>query len=301
MTDEIETSENSDTRDIVAEAMEKHEQLEQPEEIAREQEPEPEETDLEPEKPARDPWSSWKKEAAEIMRTLPEDAQKYIIERQDQFHKGIEGYREAANFAKSIDKAINPYKDYLGQLGVAPDVAFSNLLRTEKTLRTGSAQEKAELFQKLAHDYGIDMGQLASIPFDAERSRMKSELAYYQEQLKASNDFRQSQEDAQYHSLINDFGQQHEHFEAVREDMALLLESGKAQTLEDAYAKALRLNDELYAKNMEKQQLSAATQQAQRAKQAAVQVKGSPAGVKSQPVPRTTEEAVRMAMVSLGL
>ena len=301
MTDEIETSENSDTRDIVAEAMEKHEQLEQPEEIAKEQESEPEETDSEPEKPARDPWSSWKKEAAEIMRTLPEDAQKYIIERQDQFHKGIEGYREAANFAKSIDKAINPYKDYLGQLGVAPDVAFSNLLRTEKTLRTGSAQEKAELFQKLAHDYGIDMGQLASIPFDAERSRMKSELAYYQEQLKASNDFRQSQEDAQYHSLINDFGQQHEHFEAVREDMALLLESGKAQTLEDAYAKALRLNDELYAKNMEKQQLSAATQQAQRAKQAAVQVKGSPAGVKSQPVPRTTEEAVRMAMVSLGL
>lgn len=301
MTDEIETSENSDTRDIVAEAMKKHEQLEQPEEIAKEQEPEPEETELEPEKPVRDPWSSWKKEAAEIMRTLPEDAQKYIIERQDQFHKGIEGYREAANFAKSIDKAINPYKDYLGQLGVAPDVAFSNLLRTEKTLRTGSAQEKAELFQKLAHDYGIDMGQLASIPFDAERSRMKSELAYYQEQLKASNDFRQSQEDAQYHSLINDFGQQHEHFEAVREDMALLLESGKAQTLEDAYAKALRLNDELYAKNMEKQQLSAATQQAQRAKQAAVQVKGSPAGVKSQPVPKTTEEAVRMAMVSLGL
>lgn len=301
MTDEIETSENSDTRDIVAEAMEKHEQLEQPEEVAKEQETEPEETDSEPEKPARDPWSSWKKEAAEIMRTLPEDAQKYIIERQDQFHKGIEGYREAANFAKSIDKAINPYKDYLGQLGVAPDVAFSNLLRTEKTLRTGSAQEKAELFQKLAHDYGIDMGQLASIPFDAERSRMKSELAYYQEQLKASNDFRQSQEDAQYHALINDFGQQHKHFEAVREDMALLLESGKAQTLEDAYAKALRLNDELYAKNMEKQQLSAATQQAQRAKQAAVQVKGSPAGVKSQPVPRTTEEAVRMAMVSLGL
>jgi len=301
MTDEIETSENSDTRDIVAEAMKKHEQLEQPEEIAKEQEPEPEETELEPEKPVRDPWSSWKKEAAEIMRTLPEDAQKYIIERQDQFHKGIEGYREAANFAKSIDKAINPYKDYLGQLGVAPNVAFSNLLRTEKTLRTGSAQEKAELFQKLAHDYGIDMGQLASIPFDAERSRMKSELAYYQEQLKASNDFRQSQEDAQYHSLINDFGQQHEHFEAVREDMALLLESGKAQTLEDAYAKALRLNDELYAKNMEKQQLSAATQQAQRAKQAAVQVKGSPAGVKSQPVPKTTEEAVRMAMVSLGL
>ncbi len=297
MTDEIELSENSDTRDIIAEAMEKHEQAEQQEEVA----PEPEESAPEPEKPVRDPWSSWKKEAAEIMRTLPEDAQKYIIERQDQFHKGLDGYREAANFAKSIDKAINPYKDYLGQLGVAPDVAFSNLLRTEKTLRTGSAQEKAEMFQKLAHDYGIDMGQLASIPYDAERSRMKSELAYYQEQLKASNDFRQSQEDAQYHSLINDFGQQHEHFEAVREDMALLLESGKAQTLEDAYVKALRLNDELYAKNMEKQQLSAATQQAQRAKQAAVQVKGSPAGVKSQPVPRTTEEAVRMAVVSLGL
>ena len=287
--------ESTDTRDIVEAAFNAQEEDQQ-----QETQEQPEEQVEQEVKPERDPWSSWKKDAAETMRGLPPEVQKHIIERQDQFHKGLEQYKEAASFARTIDKAITPYKDYLQQLGVTPEVAFPNLLKTERTLRTGSPAEKAEMFQKLAYDYGIDLRALSEAPYDAERMQLKQQMAYLQDQLQASQDFRQSHEDAQILDTLSQFGQQHEHFDAVRDTMADLLESGIAKTLDDAYAKAIRLNDDVFARQQQASQAHIATQKAQRAKQAAVQVKGAPTGVKNNPTPATTEDAVRMAMLQHG-
>jgi len=292
----------SDTRDIVEKAMTEHETAQ--EEVSNPVQPEP----VQDEQPKRDPWKSWKKEAAEEMSKLPDNVQKYIIERQDQFHKGLEQYKEAANYAKTIDKSIAPYKEYLSQLGVTPEVAFPNLLKTERTLRIGSPQEKVEMFQKLAHDYGIDLGALANIPYDANLAQLKAQKEWLESQLQASQDFKQSHEDAQLQSVLDDFGSQHEFFDDVRLQMADLLDSGLATDLSDAYAKAIRLNDDVFAKAQAKQQansktaqLSKANQAAQAAKQAAVQVKGSPVGVKNQAAPKSTEDAVRMAFLAHGL
>ena len=291
----------SDTREIVEKALNEHETTQEKPEQA-------EPVQVEPEQPKHDPWKSWKKEAAEEMAKLPDNVQKYIIERQDQFHKGLEQYKAAANYAKTIDKSIAPYKEYLSQLGVTPEVAFPNLLKTERTLRTGSPQEKVEMFQKLAHDYGIDIGALANIPYDANLAQLKAQKEWLESQLQASQDFKQSHEDAQIQSVIEDFGSQHEFFDDVRMQMADLLDSGLATDLSDAYAKAIRLNDDVFAKAQAKQQansktaqLSKANQAAQAAKQSAVQVKGSPIGVKNQAAPKSTEDAVRMAFLAHGL
>ena len=223
-------------------------------------------------------------------------------------HKGIEMYKEAAGFAKTIDKAISPYKDYLKQLNVSPEVAFPNLLKTEKTLRTGSPQEKVEMFQKLVYDYGIDLGQLANIPYDANYHRLKSQLEWTQSQLDVASNFRQSHEDAQIQSSIEDFGQQHEYFEDVRLLMADLLDSGMATDLNDAYAKAVRLDENAFKKlqakqqaESQRQQLNEADKAAKIAKASAVSVKGSPVGAKTTATPATTEDAVRMAMRLHGL
>jgi hypothetical protein len=58
------------------------------------------------------------------------------------------------------------------------------------------------------------------------------------------------------------------HFDMVREEMAQLLELGKAQDLETAYAKAVRLNDEVWAMEQEKL-LTDAKKQASRSQQVA--------------------------------
>lgn len=258
--------------------------------------------------PERSPWKSWKADAAKVMEKLPEEAQKYIIERQDQFHKGIEQYKEAANYAKTIDRAISPYKDYMSNLGVTPDVAFTNLLKTEHTLRMGSYQEKAEMLQKLAHDYRIDMNSLASVPYDPNMHNLKAQLEYTQSQLQASQNFRQSQEDVQIQSNIDEFAQSHEYFTDVQATMADLLERGFANDLDDAYAKAIRLDDDVFNKTLVRQQsgvnrqkLVQANQAAQAAKAAAVSVKGAPAGTTRSVTPASTEDAVRWAMSQHGL
>lgn len=301
--------ESTDTRAIIEQAMDKAET--KPEESAQSEPQAKEQEDSErsaPESSKRDPWKSWKKEAAAELSKLPKNVQDYIIERQEQFHKGIEQYKEHATFAKVIDKSISPYKDYLQQLGVTPEVAFPNLLKTEKTLRTGSPQEKIEMFQRLAHDYGIDLGQLASIPYDANLHQLKSQLEFTQSQLEASNRFRQSHEDAQIQDHITDFAQGREFFEDVRMLMADLLDRGLATDLDDAYAKAVRLDPSVFEKTqakqqveLQKQQLSRADQAAKAAKAAAVSVKGSPVGVNTQAMPNSTEDAVRMAMRAHGL
>lgn len=253
--------------------------------------------------PERSPWKSWKAEAAAELEKLPETVQKHIIEREEQFHRGIEQYKSAANFAKTIDKSIAPYKNYLEEMQVPPDVAFFNLLKTEHTLRRGTYQEKAEMLMKLAHDYQIDMNQLAGLPYDPTMHNLKAQLDEKERQLRDASEFRQSHEDAQIQSKISDFAQRHEYFTEVQSTMADLLERGLANDLDDAYEKALRLNDSTFQKVYAQQQgggnrqnLTQADQAAKAAKAAAVSVKGSPAGANRTVIPATTEDAVRQAM-----
>ena len=283
----------SDTRDIVEKAMDEHEASN---EASNEAEP-----------PKHDPWKSWKKDAQVELNKLPENVQKHIIDRENQFHNGLEQYKQSANAYKSIDKAISPYKEYLNQLGVSPEVAFPNLLKTERTLRVGSPQEKVEMFQKLAYDYGIDLGALAEIPYDVNYAQLKAQKEWLESQLQTSNDFRQSHEDSQMNSVIEDFGTQRPYFDDVRLTMADLLEKGLATNLDDAYAKAIRLDENVFEKVQAQRQsdnktaqLMKANQAAQAARQSAVQVKGSPIGGKNQSAPKTTEDAVRMAMLAHG-
>jgi hypothetical protein len=126
--------------------------------------------------------------------------------------------------------------------------------------------------------------------------------------LQASQNFRQSQEDVQIQSTIDEFAQSHEHFTDVQATMADLLERGFANDLNDAYAKAVRLDDNLFNKTVAQQQggvnrqnLVQANQAAQAAKAAAVSVKGAPAGVTRSVMPASTEDAVRQAMRLHGL
>ena len=80
------------------------------------------------------------------------------------------------------------------------------------------------------------------------------------------------------------------HFEAVRNDMADFLESGKAQSLEQAYKMAIWSRDDIRQTLIEQQQIEAQRkyeeqQRAARAKTASVSVKGSsPSSGGSQPV-----------------
>lgn len=314
--------ESSDTRDIVAREFDKleaadKEVVEAPKEEVKEPDPVVKdnlttETDEKPEeKPEvekpRNPFASWKKEAQTALASLDPSIQKMIEERESQFHKGIEKYKGDAQVGKKFSAAVSQHKEYLDYLQVSPEHAFDKLIQTEKLLRTGDAQQKSQMFLKMAHDYGIDLNQLTQTPFDPERHRIESELNALKQQFQSVSQSRQIAEEAQLGQTIQGFAQQHEYFEDVRETMADLLDRGLANDLDDAYAKAVRLNDDVFNKVYSQQnsgvnsQVQRADQAAKAAKAAAVSVKGSPTGVTRAPEPKSTEEAVRAAMAALGL
>jgi len=330
-----EKTESLDTRDIIAREIEKHESPEQKADRTRDASgkfaPKPAVTEKaevkEPtdkaevkdtkntaetkettEKPARNPFSAWKKEAQAALSALPPEVQNFIQEREGQFHKGIEKYKQEAHLARNINKAIAPHVEYMQQLGVTPDVAFANLLQTERTLRTGSPEQKAQMFRQLAHDYGIDASQVAQMPFDPKMHQLQQELAQMRMQMSNTQASQQSAEVGEIEQSIEQFSQSHEYFEDVKLHMADLLDKGFATNLDDAYAKAIRLNDEVFGKYQAKQleeskrqDVLKADQAAKAAKAAAVSVRGAPTGVTHNPTPATTEDAVRQAMKLHGL
>jgi len=185
-------------------------------------------------------------------------------------------------------------------------VAVSKLIETERRLRTSDPETKAKEFVRLAHDYGIDLNSLTSVQFDPYHHNLAQRLAQQQAALEQITQSRQMAEQAQLGQTIEQFAQTHEHFDDVRETMADLLDKGFASDLNDAYAKAVRLNDDVFSRvsqqpTQQVNPIQRANEAAKAAKASAVSVKGSPTGVTRAPEPKTTEEAVRQAMANLGL
>jgi hypothetical protein len=259
------------------------------------------------EKP-RNPFSSWKREAQEQLSKLDPTIQQYIIDREGQFHKGIEQYKADAQVGKVMKQVVEPFNDYFKQLGVEPTQAIPKILDYERRLRTSSQEAKTQMFMQMAHDYGVDVNALQQTPFNAQEYRLQQELAAMREQVAALGQHKQLSEEAQLGQTIQGFAQSHEYFEDVRETMADLLDRGLANDLEDAYAKSIRLNDDVFNRlqsqqtaNNQMQQIQRADQAAKAAKASAVSVKGAPTGITRAPEPKSTEDAVRLAMAQLGL
>jgi hypothetical protein len=98
---------------------------------------------------------------------------------------------------------------------------------------------------------------------------------------------------------IDSFSQKKEYFEELRPAMIQLLQGGMANTLDEAYDKALRLDADLYDRQTQAQQASANVQKiglvdkaAKAAKAAAVSVKSSTPGVST-----TTKAQDRRSML----
>ena len=260
-------------------------------------------TDAPPVEAKRAP-SSWKKDAAAEFDKLPQHVQDEVLRREGDFHKGIEGFKSHADLGRSMEKALQPYQQTLQGLGVSPDVAVGSLLRADAMLRNGSAQEKAHYLSVIAQQYGIDLGQAADVPRpDAYTFQLEQRLQNMQAQ---QEQFQRSQQEREMQSLnseLQDFAQTAEHFEAVRDDMAALLQAGRAKDLKDAYDMAVYANPQT-RQTMLEQQRNEALKQAQssaianRAKAASVSVRGSSPASGSSASPTNLRAALEAAFNS---
>lgn len=200
----------------------------------------------------------------------------YNVQRENEFKKGVSAYKAEADNARSLTEAISPFVPELQKNGIHPAAWINNLGRAHMILSQAPYQQKVELFSKLAQDYGIDInsaysGENTTQYQDPQAFALQQQIQQLQQQVQQVGSWKEQQEQGVLMSEIQRFSSdadKHPHFEAVREQMAQLLENGLANDLETAYAKAVRLNDEVW-QTEQNRLLQQATKQATQAQRVA--------------------------------
>jgi hypothetical protein len=230
---------------------------------------------------------SLKKELADKhWANLDPELQDALLQRDSDYEKGIEGYRTAAERGQAFEKVISPYMATINQFGVAPEVAAAELFRSDHTLRYGSPQQKLEMVGQIFRDYGIDPQQAFNYlqngapRIDPAIAPVYQELQSLKQQQQRWQQEQEQREQQALTSEIERAKQGKEHFDIVREDMAALLQAGRATDLDDAYDKAIWARPDLRATLLQQERDKAAESvnkkaQAIRSQSAAVSVNGS--------------------------
>ena len=248
--------------------------------------------------------TTWKKEYLPIWDKLTsgealtkEEAiklAKYSNQRESEYKKGVSTYKAEADRARELENAIAPFIPELQSQNISPTAWINNLGRAHVILSKAPYEQKVQMFHRLAQDYGIQLNQegYAAPQVDAYTQQLMNQLNQVNQEVSTIKSRFQMEEQSRLNNEIERVRSNVEkfpHFDVVREEMAQLLELGKAQDLETAYAKAVRLNDEVWAIEQEKllksaqKQASKATQVA-KAKAAAVSPKSvTPSGKVAEP------------------
>jgi hypothetical protein len=243
---------------------------------------EPTESDEEPqEKPITRP-STWKKEYVQIWDKMEKGEQiskedfnkfaEYANQRESEYKKGVSTYKAEADRAKAYEEAVGPYTQDLQKRGIKPEQYISNLARADQILTHAPMEQKVQIFQRLAQEYGVQLngnGQMQQ--FDPYTQQLMNQLNMVNQEVSSIKGRFAQEENQRLMSEIEKYRsdvEKYPHFDVVREEMAQLLELGKAQDLETAYKKAVRMNDDVWELEQERL-LSSAKQQTIKAQQVA--------------------------------
>ena len=300
------SEEQLDRREVLMQAMEAAEEgtlepveeapaeLEVIDEIAEEAKEEPiefvseEQQEAEEVKPVTRP-STWKKEYVQIWDKMEAGEQiskedftkfaEYANQRESEYKKGVSTYKAEADRMKPFVEVIAPIEQDLQKRGINPTQYVHNLVRAEQILSNAPYQQKVQIFQQLAADYGIQLnnnGQAQQL--DPYTQQLMNQLNQVNQEVSTIKGRFAEEENQRLMSEIERVRsdvEKYPHFDVVREEMAQLLELGKAQDLETAYKKAVRMNDDVWALEQDRllkdaKQSAVKAQQVQKAKAAAV-------------------------------
>ena len=200
---------------------------------------------------------SWKKDYHEVWQKADPRLQEYAFQREEQMRRGVEPLLQAKQFADAVQEAISPYMTTLNGLGMKPEQAISALMKADHTLRTSDPQTRLNYFMQLAGEYGVNLqgmpqGQQQAV--DPTIFALKNELASVRGEVTTWKQQQEAAEQAVLSNKIEGFAQKAEFFEEARPEMIKLLQSGVAETLEDAYDRAVYGNRELREKVLSAQQ-----------------------------------------------
>lgn len=215
----------------------------------------------------------------------------YNIEREQNYATGISGYKAKAEEAREYVDAMQEFLPLLQQNGLKAGEWIRSLGQAQRVLALGSPQEKIDMFANLAQMYGIPLGAIAPAQqgqYDGNTLQLMERIQQLEASVNGVKTWREQEQQTAAQRELAKFSDasKYPHFERVRNTMAQLLETGMANDPDSAYERAVRLDDDAWNAEQQRQaaqqfstQTANKTAAAAKARQASVSMKsGTPAG-----------------------
>lgn len=209
------------------------------------------EEDDEPEDDDVDVPQNYSQKVRDWISTLDKEGQRIAVDRLKELDRGFQKKTEKlASMEKrvrSIDDALEGYREQFAREGVDEGALIKQLLAANNFLAT--QPEKA--LKWLADSVGVDLAQVAA---PQQQEYVDPQIATLQAEIQQLRGFIQQQQQGQQQahqagirSQIDAFAAEKDeggnalrpHFEAVKPTMARMLQTGEANTLQEAYDKAI--------------------------------------------------------------
>lgn len=274
------TAEKTDGQEDKKEAEEVAEGDEEEPEPVAETEDAKEEVEVKEERTAP---QSWKKDMHESWGKLDKETQEYIELREEQMKEGVDVKKDDADLGMRMRDAFSPFDNILKKQNIDPVTASSRMMATHIKLINAPLEQRKELFNQLATNYGI-----TNEPVDEETQNLMNnpmvqnlvnKVNQLEQNVNMTTDQSQQERAGRISTEVEDFASKHDHFDDLSDDIAKLIRAD--YSLDDAYKVAYRASpyfEKDLDKEREKKDLEAEKQKkldAEKAKKAkSVNVKG---------------------------
>lgn len=199
--------------------------------------------------------TGWNPKVREKWAELPEDIRAEVIRREEASALGVRQLQEQFKPANDFVQSLSPYIQEAITGGQNPAQYIGNVMAAEKRLRQGNDEERFGALADIAEGYGIPLRAILkeALGYDVAPKKIQQQQhalpPEVQRELDENRKFREQHtqtEDQRAKAEIALFAKDKPYFEDVSEDMGLLLEQGRATSLDDAYNKACRMNNDVW-------------------------------------------------------
>lgn len=207
--------------------------------------------------------SSWKGSGKQAWAALPLDVRQEVHRREREFQKYIHETGTARNVYEQMGKILEPHMETFNAAQVHPLGVINELLNQGRVLWDGSPEDKAKTVAKIISDCQVDVSILDQVLSSQMKAKQDPTVSFVQELLqkelapiKASlgQQFQPAQQPQPVNQVetavmteLEQFANAHPYFFDVKDDMADIMEMaakrGQNLTLEDAYTRAIKIND----------------------------------------------------------
>ena len=217
---------------------------------------------------------NWTEDVKKVFETLPPESQEFMIKRDKEmtsdYTKKTQELAEQRKSIEALDAVIQPARQNIQATGIGEAEYISRLLNADHALRT----DPKNALRQLAQGYGINLSSMneESESWNDPDPQYAQLMQQNQQIMSELNQFKQQNIQttvAQTEQTVEQFSMKtstdgklmHPHFDKVRVKMGNLIDAGEAKGLDEAYSKAVRLDDDLYAEAIKSSKLSVKQQE----------------------------------------